>query len=501
MKPSSLRFINLIALLCYISMPTFATKPISKKRQKLNYTIVFPQKKVNILEISMAKSQWDSIRTDMKDKFGNDFGKSSFPGMGKMPPNGMPPIPPPNFADGGSMMNFGKGEPNYFSVSVKFKGKVYPKVGFRLKGNSSLMQTWGKGIYKLPFRLDFNEFEKDKKKNKLYGFEKLSFSPAMSDKSLIREKVTSDILREAGIPASQTAFYRIYIDFGEGKKYCGIYTLVEVIEDTMIKAQFGEQSGNIYKPESNFTKFKKEQFEKKNNKKQADWSDIEAFIKILNDSSRIKKPIEWRTNLENTFNIDHFIKWLAINNTIVNWDTYGALPHNYYLYHSPTQKLTWIPWDHDLSLGVKMEMPTGFPRGGSPPETFNQPDGLKLADGFKPPAGFGPPMGGAMGRGVSLSLKEVGKNWPLIRYIAEDEFYYAKYKQYVKNFTKNVFTSAKMNQLFEQNHQLIAPFVIGKIKEEKPYSHLKNSEDFIKELDILKQHVMMRNEAVNAFLK
>lgn len=498
MNHLSLRKISIIILFSCFPIFTFATKPPQKKKQKPNYETIFPQNKVNLLEISMTKNQWDSIRIDMKEKFGNDFGKGGFPGMGKMPngmpPNGMPPMRPPNFGDG-AMMSFGKGEPNYVSVSVKFKGKTYPKVGFRLKGNSSLMQTWGKGVYKLPFRLDFNEFEKDKNKRKFYGFEKLSFSPAMSDKSLIREKTTSDIFRKAGIPTAQTAFYRIYIDFGEGKKYCGVYTLVEVIEDTMIKTQFGEELGtspvgNIYKPESNFIKFKKEQFEKKNNKKQADWSDIEAFVKILNDSSRINEPNEWRKNLERTFNIDHFIKWLAVNNTIVNWDTYGALPHNFYLYNSPTQKLTWIPWDHDLSLGVKMEMMGGM--GRTPPE------------GFKMPEGFKPPMGGGMppfGKGIELSLKGVNKNWILIKAVADDEVYYAKYKQFVKDFTENIFTTAKMNIIFDKNRQLIKPFVMGKERETAPYSNLKNSDEFINEFTVLKQHIIARNEAVNEFLK
>lgn len=501
MIPSSLRKISTFVIFSFLSTFAFATKPPQKKKQKPNYKAVFPQNKVNVLEISMINNQWDSINVDMKEKFGTDFGKGGFPKMGRMnggPANGMPPMPPPNFGGGiPPMMNFSQSEPNYVSVSVKFKHKIYPKVGFRLKGNSSLMQTWGKGIYKLPFRLDFDEFEKDKNKQKFNGFEKLSFSPAMSDKSLIREKVTADIFREAGIPTAQTAFYRIYIDFGEGKKYCGVYTLVEVIEDTMVKTQFGEKYGtqsvgNIYKPESNFMNFKKEQFEKKNNKKQADWGDIETFLAALNSSDRTTDALQWRTNLEKTFNVDHFIKWLAVNNTIVNWDTYGALPHNFYLYNSPTLKLTWIPWDHDLSLGVKMEM-----MGNISAKKFKPMSG----DGFKPPVGFAPPMGGAMGRGISLSMSEVGKNWPLIRYIADDVFYYAKYKQYVKEFTENVFTPEKMNKLFERNQKLIAPFVIGKTKEEKPYSHLDNKEDFIIELDILKKHVVQQNEAVLKFLK
>lgn len=486
--------ISIRLVICLISSDLLANKP---PKTQPNYGIVFPQNKINTLDISLTKTQWDSIKVDMKTKFGNDFGEGGFPNRGKIPPT---PTPTPNFEDGPPMMSFGKGEPNYVQTSVKFKGKTYPKVAFRLKGNSSLMMTWGKGVYKLPFRLDFGQFETNKKKQKLYGFQELAFSPAMSDKSLIREKVTADIFREAGIPAAQTAFYKIYIDFGEGKKYCGVYTLTEVIDDTMIETQFGENSeaspaGNIYKPESNFTKFKKEQFEKKNNKKKADWADIEAFIKALNSSERTTNAARWRADLEKTFNMEHFLKYLAVNNTIVNWDSYGGMAHNFYLYNSPTQKLTWIPWDHDQALGLKMDIP---PFGMRPPNGLQSKDS-KIPESFKPSEGFGPPpMGGPMGRSVSLSLKDVGKSWPLLRYIADDEVYFTKYKNYVKEFTENVFTPEKMSALFDKNHQLIASAVA---KEQKPFTHLTKPEDFDNELNMLKAHVVKRNAEVKDFLK
>lgn len=479
--------ISILIFISAIGASLFANHP---PKSQPNYAIVFPQNKVNTLEINLTKAKWDSIKTDIKTKFGNDFGEGGFPNRGKIPPM----IPPLNFEDGPPMMNFGKREPNYVQASVKFKGKTYPKVAFRLKGNSSLMMTWGKGVYKLPFRLDLGKLEKDKNKRRLYGFQELAFSPAMSDKSLIREKVTADIFRDAGVPAAQTAFYKIYIDFGEGKKYCGVYTLTEVMDDTMIKTQFGEDSGNIYKPESNFTKFKKEQFDKKNNKKKVDWSDVEAFIKALNSIERTTNAAKWRADLEKTFNIEHFLKYLAVNTTLVNWDSYGTMAHNFYLYNSPTQKLTWIPWDHDQALGLKMEAPEGM----RPPNNLQSKDS-KMPESFKPSQGFGPPpMVGPMGRNTSLSLKEAGKNWPLIRFIADDEVYFKKYKNYVKEFTENVFTPARMSALFDKNHQLIASAVA---KEQKPFSHLNKLEDFDNELNSLKIHVVKRNAEVKEFLK
>ena len=37
---------------------------------------------------------------------------------------------------------------------------------------------------------------------------------------------------------------------------------------------------------------------------------------------------------------------LALNQAMVNWDTYGRMTHNYYLYSDPSDdRFTWIPWD------------------------------------------------------------------------------------------------------------------------------------------------------------
>ncbi len=487
----------------------------NSKQSTPNYALVFPQGRVSTLEITLTKADWDSINGDMKNKFGNEFGKGrGFPGPGMMPKDGpRPPMSPDGRSfppmGGGTMggggLQLGKGEPNYVAVSLKFNGKTWQKVGFRLKGNSTLMMSWGQGIYKLPFRLSFDEFEKQfpaTKNRSFYGFKELSMAPGANDNSLIREKVTADIFRTAGIPAAQTAFYKVYIDFGEGLKYCGVYTMVEVIDDTMVKTQFGEakgtmSEGNIYKPESTFARFNPKQFEKKNHKKQADYGDVQAFVTALNDSVRLTNPLQWRTNLEKTFNVPHFLKYLAINNVITNWDTYGAMAHNFYLYNSPTKKLTWIPWDNNEAMSTRGSGGMRpMPGAGQPPQ------------GFQPPEGFGPPpnaspMGGrgGFGAGVSLNLADVDKKWPLIRYLADDPVYFSQYKAYVKEFTESVFTPAKMQKLFAQNHALIAPFVNGKEKETKPYSQLRDESGFINSLNQLNEHVVNQNKKVTDFLK
>lgn len=459
-----------------------------------DYEVVFPQSSVNKIEIRMTADDWQAIRTDMQSKFGSDFGTGggiSLPGNGSAvvgmpgngsavigmpgngsavvggPGNGSAIVGMPGNGNAGGAPSFGSGEPNYVAVSFKYNDKEWYKVGFRLKGNSTLSSAWRSGNYKLPFRLKFDEFEEQYPSianQRFYGFQDLSFSPGANDNSLIREKVTADIFRAAGIPAAQTAFYQVYIDFGAGLKYCGVYTGVEVIDDTMVKNQFGEKTGNIYKPESTFAQFTQSEFEKKNNETAGDYSDVQTTIATLNSSERTTNAASWRTNLEKTFNADHFMKWLAVNTAMVNWDTYGTLAHNYYLYNDPGKGLTWIPWDHNEAL-----------RGGG---------------------------SGGMGQGLSLSLSEVTSRWPLIRYLMDDAVYQARYKTYMKQFVDEVFTTARMNELFQRNSDLISPYVIGpQAIEQSGYTYLSSSSAFTRELSSLKQHVVTRNQAVANYLK
>lgn len=404
-----------------------------------DYQTVFPQDQVNTIHIDMTSVEWRAIQSGMRLLYGIDFG-----------------------AGGNGAATFPKEDPPYVAASVKFNGKEWYKVGFRLKGNSSLQASWRAGIYKLPFRLHFDKFEdqyEQIKNQRFYGFQELSLSPGFRDNSLIREKMGSDIFNLAGIPCSQTAFYKVFIDFGEGVKYCGVYTLVEVVDDTMIKDRFGDDDGNIYKPESDFTSFVASQFEKKNNEDDNDYGDIEATLAALHSSLRTSNPAQWRAQLEETFDADHFLKWLAVNSVMLNWDTYGRMPHNYYLFNHPDQKLTWIPWDNNECM---------FNLGNEP---------------------------------FSVSLSHVSAQWPLIRFLMDDEVYAERYKAHMNEFVTEVFTPEKMNAQLDKYHALISPYVIGPPEAEQgKYTHLPGPQAFTNSVSSLKAHMQAQREAASEFL-
>ncbi|MDB4223795.1 CotH kinase family protein, partial [Granulosicoccus sp.] len=284
-----------------------------------------------------------------------------------------------------------------------------------------------------------------------------------NDESGLREKVASDVFRTAGVPVSHTAFYTLYLNHGNGPEYFGLYTLVEEVDGEVLDTQFTSDDGNLYKPEegsSNFVEgtFSEENFEKKTNEDEADWSDVLSLFAALHDETATSAPAVWRENLEAIFDVDGFLTYLAVNGIIQNWDTYGRMPHNFYLYNNPeTQKLTWIPWDNNEALQ------TGN-RGGALALDFGNLD---------------------------------GNEWPLIAKIYADDVYKARYNILLAEVIANAFETSSMQAAYDNYSALVAPYATTELP---GYTFLRSGDDFYNAIDELKAHVSARAAAVSAYL-
>lgn len=407
-----------------------------------DYSVVFGQDKVHRLDIVVDEDDWETMQDDVASIVGSGGGG---PGGG-----------------------FSDETPVSVPAQVYYNGRQWYNVGFRFKGNSTLNGPYRAGNGKLPLRMDFDHFEDtypEINDQRFYGFKELSFANNYNDNSLVREKVAADIFREGGIAAPQTAFYRIYIDHGDGAQYFGLYTLVEVVFDKMLETQFGSGAGNCYKPDGDAATFAQGSFnidelEKKTNELSADWSDVESLYNIINSSTRTSDVEAWKTDLEGVLDVSQFLKWLAINTTIQNWDTYGRMTHNYYLYNDPTSgKLKWIPWDNN--------------------EAFQE---------------------GKMGGSLPLDFSGVGSDWPLINYIIAVDEYKAIYDQHLNDFLANVYTTSNINTKFSSAHSLIQPYVTGTEGEESGYGFVTSS-SFSSALSTLQSHTSTRISAVQSYLR
>lgn len=417
-----------------------------------NFDEVFEDNTVKRIDIVITEARWQTMLEDMTATYGAFGSSSSGPGG-------------PGGQGGGGLVDTDE-DPIFVPAEVFYNGVEWYRVGVRFKGNSSLQSTWQNGNLKLSFKLDFDEFEDDYPQidnQRFYGFKKLHLKNNYNDASMLREKVAGDVFRNAGLPSSRTAFYTLYVDYGDGPIYFGVYTMVEDVEDTLLDDYFDDNDGNLYKPDGDaasfaYGTFYEDEYVKKTNEDDADFTDVENLLTVLHDNSRTTDPETWRTNLETIFDTDVFLKYLAANTVIQNWDTYGRMTHNYYLYNNPnTNKLTWIPWDNNEAL-----------------QTGN--------------------MGGAL----PLDFSGLSSNsWPLIGYLYADGVYKARYDTYVQEIADDAFSVSTIQSQYATYSAIIEPYATT---EKSGYTFLRSSSDFLNAVDILNAHVTQRATAVSSYL-
>lgn len=399
-----------------------------------DYSTVFPNDEVLRIDITINSSSWSSMQADLSTNLGSSGGQGGGGG------------------GGGADIDF---TPIWVPCSFNFNGIEWYQAGIRYKGNSTLRNAYQSNSDKYPFKLDFDEFEDIYPaidNQRFYGFKQLNLSNNYDDNSYMREKVAADLFREFGVPAARTAFATVYLDRGNGSNYIGLYALVEEVDDTLVDSQFGGTDGNLYKPDGTAASFANGTYntvdmDKKTNEDDNDFSDVKSLYDILHSSSRTSNVAEWKSDLEGVFHVDQYLKYLAANNVIQNWDTYGRMTHNYFLYNQDG-KLVWIPWDNN--------------------EAFSN---------------------GKMGGAVSLSMSEIGSNWPIMSYIIAIDEYETTYKNYLNDFTQQVFEPTKMSALYSDYEALIQEYAI---QETTSFSSYVNQ---------LKEHASDRNQVVQGFLE
>jgi len=314
--------------------------------------------------------------------------------------------------------------------------------------------------------LDFDEYEDEYPQidnQRFYGFKKLSLKNNFNDLSMLREKVAGDVYRNAGLVAPHTAFYTLYVDYGEGPQYFGLYTLVEEVDDTVIDTQFADDDGNLYKPDGDAATFaegtyNEDEYVKKTNEDDGDFSDVQKLLSVLHDDTRITDVESWRSELEEVFDTDVFLKYLAKNTAIQNWDTYGRMTHNYFLYNDPdTDKLTWIPWDNNEAL-----------------------------------------QEGKQGGSLALDFSDLqSSTWPLIAYLYQDEVYKSQYDNYLKEVINGPFNVSTIQAQYNSYATIVEDHASSEIN---GYSFLNNTADFQNDVNNLIQHVEERASAVRGYL-
>ena len=227
-----------------------------------DYAKVFNQDEVLRIDIVITPNDWETMQADL---------------AANLTGGGGPP---------GSISGF---DPVWVPSSLFFNGIEWYQVGIRYKGNSSLRSSYQQGIKKLSFKLDFDQFEDTYpaiKNQRFYGFRQLNLKNNYDDLSMVRERVGSDLFRQFGLASPIVTFCALYVDFGSGLQYFGLYSLVEEVDDTMLGSQFGSETGNLYKPDGPAASFAQGSYndaemEKKNNESASDYTDVQSLYSAI----------------------------------------------------------------------------------------------------------------------------------------------------------------------------------------------------------------------------
>ncbi len=263
-------------------------------------------------------------------------------------------------------------------------------IGFRIRGNTSRRRPEGdnpeNGMSHTPgilhqqgttyyhsahFRLDFNEYDGE---SHFYGYKNLILKWFKDDPNYVREIYSYDLFRRFGVwNAPRASYTRLTINFKETgeQAYYGVYEMLEAVDKSYLKAHYtNNHKGFLWKcsagatldlgsesqagleiesPTSKYTpyydlKTRKEDFT--NSAKPL----LLEFMQGLNTLSDASPELEaW---LDQHFEVDLFLRTMAVTIMIGSWDSYWNGGANYYLYFDEQGKASYIPYDFDNTLGT-----------------------------------------------------------------------------------------------------------------------------------------------------
>ncbi len=210
---------------------------------------------------------------------------------------------------------------DYFMASIEIDGIVLDSVAIKPKGFLSILVSDQK-----PLRVDLNKFIEDIEYD---GIKKFNLNNNLDDVQLQRENIAYLLDRRAGYPGSRTS----YAEVNYNNEFVGIYGIVQQVDKTFLSQYFADDEGDLYKGS-----LVPEQFEV-----DVKEGTIDNYLEY--------KALATAENIDEYVHFRNYLKYMAVQILIGDWDSYPYDRHNYYIYHEPKSSLlNFIPWDHNFAF-------------------------------------------------------------------------------------------------------------------------------------------------------
>jgi len=434
------------------------------------YEALFTPGNLHDIEIVITQDEWDGLLQDMRDYAEDD-------------PSGLPLTG------------------NYRKATFIYSGPagdaVIEEVGFRTKGhlNRPYPQDLDSEFHKAHFKIKFNEeFEleegtpewEDRNQRRFAKLRELelrmnthnaasSLGNTSWDTSQIRELYGYEMMQRAGVNCPRVGSARLWITIGGQKHYFGIYTIIEQVDKSFLTKRYGSAAndGNLYKclwansgpanlgpiddPNNyqhplaqdpriigvkDWQSHYRPTYDLKTNK---DYPDHRVFLDFVNNINALNGTA-FKNYLDANFEVDRFLRNLAMNVLLGKWDDYWSIGNNYYLYFNNDGKIEYFPSDFDMMLG----------------------EGFALFDTFN----IGIYDWGNHNRELIYALRpDIPKLWvdqyasfeyPLVEKMFEIGEYRQTYEHYLAEFMKpenGLFTFAEYERMFNLSQPVYAPYL------------------------------------------
>jgi len=257
------------------------------------------------------------------------------------------------------------------AVNIRFRhGDIDVTVtnaGISARGNTSLTK------YPRSFTISFNSFVPGQT---LFGIEKLNLNSEANDPSTARSKLCFDLANAAGLPTPYANHVATVIvgpnnhrSGPNGYFFDAVLNNTQPVDDVFLKQRFASDRGNLYKCNyrgqpanllylgptgSSYTGQERYELSHQGSS-DGSYNDLAAFINILNNTP----SGSFATTIRKHFEVDDFLKRLALDVLTANWDGYWGNYNNYYLYRHPgTGKWHYIPYDKDNTFSIQWITPS-----------------------------------------------------------------------------------------------------------------------------------------------
>jgi hypothetical protein len=226
-------------------------------------------------------------------------------------------------------------------------GKSYKNVGVHFRGMTSFMSVpYG---YKHSLKLAFEFLDKDQT---VLGYRGLELLNGAADPTFLRNVLYMQIERDY-IPAPKANFMRVVIN---GESW-GVYPNVQAFNSDFVEEIGGGKGARWKVPGSPNARggleyfgddpaVYKSIFEIKSKDKPESWAALINLCKVLNQTP----PAKLEAALKPILDIDDTLKFLAIDNTLVNNDGYWVRGSDYSLYQDGEGRFHLTPQDANETL-------------------------------------------------------------------------------------------------------------------------------------------------------